>query len=214
MNTNFVVGGWVGGWSSALWSRLLLCVALVFAFALPGCEKYDELVARDQDCQAKWSDYEGELQRRSDLIPGLVETVKGASKFEASTLTQITQARADATSIKLQADDFTDPAKMEAFQKAQDKLSHSSLSRLLIANENYPQLQASARYGELMKQLEATENRVLRGRQQYNNAVRGYNTELGKIKGSVVNKATGKPFKPRVYFAATAGSEVAPKVSF
>ena len=103
---------------------------------------------------------------------------------------------------------------MKAFQDAQDKISHSAISRLLVSNENYPKLQASSQFTDLMKQLEGTENRILRSREEYNAAVRGYNSELLKIKGSVVNKSTGQPFKPRVFFAASAESQAPPKVSF
>src|SRR5690606_15546658 len=100
------------------------------------------------------------------------------------------------------------------FQDAQDKLSSSAISRLLVSNENYPKLQASTQFGEMMKQLEGTENRILRSREEYNAAVRAYNSELLKVRGTVVNKATGQPFKPRVYFAASPESQAAPKVSF
>ena len=183
-------------------------------FAVPGCQKYDELVEKDQVCQQRWSDLDADLQRRSDLIPNLVNTVKASANYEQATLTKITEARASATSIKLTGDDFTDPAKMKAFEEAQAKISSSAIGRLLVSNENYPKLQASAQFTDLMKSLESTENRILRARQQYNDAVKNYNSELGKIRGSVVNKATGTPFKPRVYFAAAAESTALPKVSF
>jgi LemA protein len=190
----------------------LLVVAGVFA--VPACQKYDTLVEKDQVCQQKWSDLDADLQRRAELVPNLVATVKAAANYEQSTLTKITEARASATSIKLSGDDFTDPAKMKAFEDAQAKLSAGALGRLLVSNENYPKLQANGQYTDLMKQLEATENRILRARQQYNESVKDYNSELGKIRGAVVNKATGTPFKPRVYFAASADSTAAPKVSF
>jgi len=192
----------------------MFLLVLMGAFALPGCQKYDELIAKDQLCQQRWSDLEADLQRRADLIPNLVNTVKAAANYEQATLSKITEARASATSIKLSAEDFSDPAKMKAFEEAQAKISPSAISRLLVSNENYPKLQASAQYTDLMKSLESTENRVLRARQQYNEAVGQFNTELGKIRGSVVNKATGQPFKPRVYFAASPESTAAPKVSF
>ena len=192
----------------------LFMLALFVLFAVPGCEKYDQLVEKDQNCQAKWADYEAQLERRAALIPNLVETVKAAAKYEESTLSKITEARASATQIKLSAEDLTDPAKVEAFQQAQEKISSSAISRLLVSNENYPKLQASGQYSDLMKQLEGTENRILRSREQYNEAVRDYNSELAKIRGTVVNKATGQPFKPRVYFSASADSKAAPKVSF
>jgi len=183
-------------------------------FAVPGCQKYDTLIEKDQVCLQRWSDLDADLQRRSELIPNLVATVKASANYEQSTLTKITEARASATSIKLTGDDFTDPAKMKAFEEAQAKLSSGAIGRLLVQNENYPKLQASGQFTDLMKSLESTENRILRARQQYNDAVKDYNTELGKIRGAVVNKATGTPFKPRVYFAAAPESTAAPKVSF
>lgn len=181
---------------------------------LPACEKYDQLVEKDQIAQQKWADLEANLQRRADLIPNLVATAKGAAAYESSTLEKITQARAAATSVKLSAEDLTDPAKVQAFQDAQAKISSSAISRLLVANENYPKLQATEQFRDVMKSIEGTENRILRAREEYNNAVRDYNAELGKIRGSVVNKATGQPFKPRVYFAAASDATAAPKVSF
>lgn len=190
---------------------LLMVLALVL---VPSCAKYDELVEKDQIAQEKWSNLDANLQRRADLIPNLVNTVKAAGNYEQTTLEKITQARASATSIKLSADDLTDPAKVKAFQDAQEKISSSAISRLLVANENYPKLQASGQYTDLMKQLEGTENRILRAREEYNAAVRAYNAELLKVRGTVVNKATGQPFKPRVFFTASADATAAPKVSF
>lgn len=188
----------------------IACFLLAF---VPGCQRYDQLVEKDEVCNQKWGDYEAQLERRADLVPNLVATVKAAAKHEESVLVQVTQARADATSIKLTADDLTDPAKVAAFQAAQDNLK-GSLSRLLVANEAYPEIKANAGYQGLQVQLEGTENRLLRAREQYNEAVKDYNSELRKVGGSVVNKATGKTFKPRVYFEASAASKVAPKVNF
>lgn len=192
----------------------LFALVLAAVFAVPGCQNYDTLIEKDQVAQQKWADLEADLQRRADLVPNLVATVKAAANYEQSTLQKITEARASATSIKLSGDDFSDPAKMKAFQEAQDKLSTSAISRLLVSNENYPKLQASGQFTDLMKQLEGTENRILRSRQQYNEAVKDYNAELGKVRGAVVNKATGQPFKPRVYFSASADATAPPKVSF
>ncbi|GAC1533352.1 MAG: LemA family protein [Polyangiales bacterium] len=200
--------------SSVLSAIELFLLVIAGIFAVPGCQKYDTLIEKDQVCQQKWSDLDADLQRRADLVPNLVNTVKAAANYEQSTLTKITEARASATSIKLSGDDFTDPAKMKAFEDAQAKLSAGALGRLLVSNENYPKLQANGQYTDLMKQLEATENRILRARQQYNESVKDYNSELGKIRGAVVNKATGTPFKPRVYFAGSPDSTAAPKVSF
>lgn len=198
-------------------TRRVFALLLVLAsalFVLPACQSYDQLVDKDQTAQQKWADYEAQLQRRADLIPRLVTTVKAAANYEQSTLEKITQARAAATQIKLSGDDLTDPAKVKAFEEAQAKISSSAISRLLVANENYPKLQASGQFTDFMKELEGTENRILRSREEYNAAVKDYNTELGKIRGTAVNKATGQPFKPRVYFSAPPESTAAPAVSF
>ena len=183
------------------------------ALAASGCQSYDALVAADQVCAQKWADVEANLQRRSDLVPNLVATVKASAQHEEQTLSAVTTARAQATQIKLTADDLSDPAKMAAFQKAQENLS-GALSRLLVTNEAYPDLKANAQFHDLQVQLEGTENRILRAREDYNASVGTYNTELGKIHGAAVNKVTGSPFKPRQYYSASPESQAAPKVSF
>jgi LemA protein len=198
----------------AFLSLLLLLVAAASFVSFAGCSNYDDLVAKDVECDTKWADYQAQLQRRADLIPNLVETAKAQAKYEESTLSKITQARAEATSIKLTAEDLTDPEKVKRFEEAQAKLSTGALSRLLVANENYPKLAATEGYKDVMKSLEGTENRILRSREEYNKAVGTYNAELRKVKGVVVNKVTGKPFKERVFFQATVESQAAPKVSF
>jgi LemA protein len=191
----------------------LLALLTVLLGALGGCQNYDQLVAKDQVAQQKWADVEAQLQRRADLVPNLVSVVKGSAKHEEETLAKVTQARAEASSIKLSAEDLEDPAKMAAFQKAQDNLK-GSLSRLLVVQEQYPDLKANAAFHDLQIQLEGTENRILRARQEYNAAVGDFNTELGKIRGQVINKVTGKPFKPRQYYNASPESQAVPKVSF
>jgi len=185
----------------------------LLALSLPGCAKYNELVDKDQVCQQKWADVEAQVQRRYDLVPNLVATVKGSAAHEEKTLEAVTQARAEATSIQLTADDLEDPAKVAAFQKAQDQLK-GALSRLLVTQEAYPDLKANAQFHDLMSQLEGTENRIARAREEYNKAVGDYNATLAQIGGKIVNKATGKPFNPRVYFTASAGAQAAPTVSF
>ena len=180
----------------ALYALFLSLVALLLP--LSGCSNYDELVSKDQVAAAKWSDVEATLQRRYDLIPNLVETVKANAKFEKETLEAITKARAEATQLKV---DVTDPESMKKFNEVQSQLK-GSLSRLLVQAEN------------LMIQLEGTENRILRAREEYNKSAADYNAELGKIRGKVVNKVTGMPFKPREFFKMEAGAAVAPKVSF
>lgn len=196
-------------WKTWTW---LVTVCLAFV-ALPACQSYDQLVEKDEVCNQRWGDYQGQLQRRADLVPNLVATVRGAAQHEEKVLTEVTQARAEATSIKLSADDLTDPAKVAAFQKAQDNLK-GALSRLLVANESYPELRANESFRNLQVELAGTENRIQRSREQYNEAVKDYNSELRKVRGTVVNKATGKPFAPRQYFEASASAQVAPSVNF
>jgi LemA protein len=177
-----------------------------------GCAKYDKLVEANVTCDEKWANIEAQLQRRYDLIPNIVATVKAAAKFETETLTKLTEARASAGQIKLTADDLSDPVKFEKFQRAQDQLS-GSLSRLLVVRENYPDLKANQSFQALMVELEGTENRILRSREEYNAAVKTYNSELGKVSGQVVNKVTGKPFLPRVFFTASSEAKTTvPKV--
>lgn len=191
----------------------LLAVGVLTLVVGSGCQSYDELIAKDQVCEQKWADYQAALQRRADLVPNLVETVKAAAKQEQATLTAVLEARAKATSIQLSGADLEDPAKVAAFEKAQDQLK-GALSRLLVVQEAYPDLKSNQGFRELQVQLEGTENRILRAREQYNAAVGAYNTELKKIRGSVIRKATGQTFKERVYFTASADAQTAPQVKF
>jgi LemA protein len=125
----------------------------------------------------------------------------------------VTRARAAATSITLAPSDLEDPTRMATFAKAQDDLK-GALSRLLVVQERYPELQANAAFHDLQIQIEGTENRILRAREEYNTAVGDYNAELGHVRGAIVNRVTGRPFKPRAYFSASAGSLAVPKVAF
>lgn len=192
------------------WAAFLSLAALL---ALPGCGHYDELVEKDQIAAEKWGNVEVELQRRADLVPNLVATVKASARHEEDTLAKVTEARAAAAQIRLTGEDLSDPAKMAAFEKAQSQLK-GSLSRLLVVQERYPDLKANRSFHDLQIQLEGTENRIQRARQEYNAAARDYNATLLMIGGQVTNKVTGNPFKPRVYFQAAPESQVAPRVSF
>ena len=194
--------------------RVRALVVGLLVLGMPACKKYDQLVEANATCDEKWANLDAQLQRRFDMIPNLVATVKGSAKHEEDTLAKVVEARAATAQIKLTADDLSDPDKMAAFQKAQDQLK-GSLSRLMVVQEAYPDLKANQGFRDLQVQLEGTENRILRAREEYNGAVKTYNSELGKVGGSIVNKVTGKPFKPRIYFSASAEAKgAAPEVKF
>jgi LemA protein len=193
---------------------LFIALCVLLGATLAGCQNYDTLVAKDQECQKAWANLQSQLQRRYDLIPNIVATVKGSAKFEKDTLEAVTKARSDATSIQVTPEMLEDPAAMKKFNDAQDQLK-GSLGRLLAVAEAYPDLKSTQAFHDLTIELEGTENRIQRAREQYNAAVGDYNTELGKIKGQVVNKVTGRPFKPRAYYQADAAATgPAPTVSF
>jgi LemA protein len=194
--------------------KLGLLPILIAAVALfSGCQSYDVLVTKDQVCQQRWADVEAQLQRRADLIPNLVAVVRGSAKHEEQTLEQVVQARAAATNVTLKPEDLEDTDKMAAFAKAQDALK-GALFRLLVVQEAYPDLKANAAFHDLQIQIEGTENRILRAREEYNAAVADFNAELGHVRGKVVNRATGRPFKTRAYFAAAPEALAPPKVAF
>lgn len=182
-----------------------------------GVQKYDTLVDKDEVCNQKWSDYESNLQRRADMVPQLVAVVKGSAAHEQDTLTAVIQARASATrpEIKLdpKSDDFSDPAKIAAFQQAQAQLG-SAMGKLMMVQEKYPDLQANAAFHDLSVQIEGTENRLLRAREEYNKSVTSYNTELRHVSGKVVNPLTGHEFRPREFFKMDPGAAHAPTVDF
>jgi LemA protein len=171
---------------------------------------YNGLVGSRESVNSKWSNVEAQYQRRSDLIPNLVATVKGAADFEKSTLEAVTQARANATSIKIDPNDLT-PENLQKFQQAQGQLS-SALGRLLAVAEAYPQLKSVQNFSELQAQLEGTENRINEARRQYNEAAQGYNTTRAKFPRVMVASLFG--FKEKPYFQADAGTEKAPSVKF
>src|SRR5437016_14621307 len=172
---------------------------------------YNGFVAADQAVSEKWAQVQNVYQRRADLIPNLVETVKGFAAQEKSVLEAVTQARASAGSIKATPELLNDPAAFKKFQDAQNQLS-GALSRLLVTVERYPELKSNQNFLTLQSQLEGTENRITVERQRYNTAVRDYNTRLRTFPASVVAGMMG--FKPKAFFEAAPGSETAPKVKF
>lgn len=190
----------------------LVIILLLVGFAgCAGCGSYNNLVAEDERVEQAWADVETQYQRRADLIPNLVNTVRGAADFERETLESVTNARARATSINLTADDLDDPEKIRQFQEAQAQLS-GALSRLLAVAENYPQLRATDAFRDLQVQLEGTENRITVARRDYNEAVRQFNTQVRRFPTSIIAGITG--FDRRTPFEADAGAERAPTVDF
>jgi LemA protein len=184
---------------------------VVVVIALSGCG-YNSLVSADEEAKAAWAQVENVYQRRADLIPNLVATVKGSAQHEEKVLTEVTQARASATQVKLSADDLTDPEKVKAFENAQAQLS-GALGRLLVVSENYPDLKANASFRDLQSQLEGTENRIAVERKRYNDAVRDYNVKCREFPTVIAAKIWG--FKPKEPFKATTpNAERAPEVKF
>lgn len=190
---------------------VLVVVLLVLFAGCAGCTTYNTLVESEEQVEQVWGDVETQYQRRADLIPNLVNTVRGAADFEQETLESVTQARARATSINLTADDLTDPAKVRAFQEAQSQLS-GALSRLLAVSENYPQLRATEAFRDLQVQLEGTENRISVARRDYNATVRQHNTKVRRFPSNIFAGMLG--FDTRSPFEAEEGAEEAPTVDF
>ena len=187
---------------------------LVVVLGFVGCgatSSYNSLVQSDEQVQEAWSNLQAAYQRRADLIPNLVETVKGAADFEQETLTAVTEARAKATSIQVDAGDLDNPQKLQQFQQAQSALG-KSLGRLLAVSENYPKLQATQRFGDLQAQLEGTENRITVARRDYNNTVRQYNTQVRSFPTVIFAGLMG--FEPKTPFEAETGADQAPDVDF
>jgi LemA protein len=186
-------------------------VVLVIGVVVWAVGVQNQLVRLDQEVNARWAQVQNVYQRRADLVPNLVETVKGFATQERTVLTEVTQARANATSIRLTPEALNDPQAMAKFQAAQAQLS-GALSRLLVTVERYPELKSNQNFLTLQSQLEGTENRIAVERQRYNDAVRDYNTRLRLFPASIVAGMMG--FKPKAFFEAQPGSETAPKVKF
>jgi LemA protein len=188
-------------------------VAMGLLLALGVGASYNKLVALDQSVTSQWAQVENVYQRRADLVPHLVETVKGAAAFERETLAAVTEARAQAGKTTIGKDALGDPAAFERFQKAQGELSNA-LSRLLVVSERYPELRATQNFRDLQAQLEGTENRITVERQRFNDASRAFNTKRNSFPTVMVAGLFGGRFKEKPYFQAQAGSETAPRVKF
>ena len=198
-------------------SKTLGCViALVLVAVLVGVwamGQYNGLVGAEQDVSKQWSQVESVYQRRADLIPNLVATVKGAAAFEQETLTKVVEARSKVGQMTVGADVLNDPAKFAQFQAAQDELS-GALQRLMVVVERYPELKAVANFTDLQHQLEGTENRITVERQRFSEVAKSYNTMLKQVPRAWFVKLLGWNFQEKPYFQAQQGASEAPKVQF
>ena len=192
-------------------NRRAMLLAPMVALGLAGCG-INSVPTAEEQVNEKWGDLQADYQRRADLIPNLVATVKGYAAQEKSVLTEVTEARAKATSVQLNAGDLTDPAKVQAFQTAQSQLS-GSIGRLLVSVEAYPDLKSNQNFLALQDQLEGTENRIEIARRDYNESVRQYNTLIRTFPTAVGAKIFYGA-KPKVPFEAAAAAQQAPTVSF
>jgi LemA protein len=191
--------------------RRLGLLAPLAAVSLAGCG-INSVPTAEEQVNAKWGDLQADYQRRADLIPNLVATVKGYAQQEKTVLNEVTQARASATSVKLNAGDLSDPAKVQAFQAAQNQLS-GSLGRLLVSVEAYPDLKSNQNFLALQDQLEGTENRIEVARRDYNESVRQYNTLIRTFPTAIGAKVFYGA-KPKVPFEAAAAAQTTPTVNF
>ena len=182
---------------------------LVCAISLSSCG-YNTMVEKDEAVSHAWSNVENQYQRRADLIPNLVNTVKGDAAHEKETLEAVVAARSKATQVTVDAANLT-PEKLKAYQEAQGEIG-GALSRLLAITENYPELKANENFKELQAQLEGTENRISVERRNFNEASRDYNTYIRKFPNNIFSSLFG--FEKRPYFEAEAGTEKAPTVEF
>ena len=185
---------------------------LVLAAALSGCG-YNTIPTLEEQAKARWADVQNNYQRRADLIPNLVATVQGYAKQERDVLTSVTEARAKATQVKVDASQLTDPDKLKQFQDAQNQLS-GALGRLLAVSERYPDLKSNQNFLALQSQLEGTENRIAIARRDYIEAVRLYNTELRTFPGALWAATFFRSNKPMAEFTASDNADKPPQVKF
>lgn len=186
-------------------------LALIAVFALSGCG-YNAMQQQEEEVFGAWANLEAALQRRADLIPNLVETVKAAAQHEKSTLQAVVEARAKATQMKISPDMLTNKQALAQFQAAQGELS-SALSRLMVVVERYPDLKANQNFLGLQHQLEGTENRITVARQRYNGAVKTFNFSIRKFPNSLTNSVLLN-LERKEFFQADPGAKNAPKVNF
>jgi LemA protein len=192
------------------WIVAIVIIGVIVILGLWASSSYNNLVTKEETVNQSWANVQNVYQRRSDLIPNLVATVKGVANFEKGTLTAVIEARAKATSVNINPKNL-DEASLQKFQSAQDGLS-SALSRLMVVVERYPELKATQNFAELQAQLEGTENRITVERRNFNEAAQAYNTYLRRFPNSIFAGMFG--FQKKAYFEAQKGAENAPKVEF
>jgi len=192
----------------AIGGVILLALAMLFFW---GMSTYNNMVSQDQAVMQQWSQVENQYQRRADLIPNLVNTVKGYADFEKEVLTQVTEARAKVSQFNITPEVLNDPQAFAKFQSLQGELS-GALSRLLVTVENYPQLKANENFLQLQAQLEGTENRISVERKKFNEVVQQYNTTIKRFPASMLAGIFG--FGEKQYFKAIQGADTPPKVEF
>ena len=190
--------------------KWIIPVALVVIVIMWAVGAYNGMVTLDEGVQGKWADVETQYQRRADLIPNLVSTVKGYAAHESETLESVVKARSEASSVKVDPENLT-PAKLTEYQKAQSGVS-SALGRLMVIVEKYPDLKANQNFMELQSQLEGTENRINVARRDFNEAAKNYNTVIRSFPKNIFAGMFG--FEKKAYFEAEKGAETAPKVEF
>jgi LemA protein len=188
----------------------LIVLGLIAVLGFSMCGSYNKAVGLDEKVKKSWSQVESQYQRRADLIPNLVNTVKGYADFEKSTLTAVVEARAKATSVTVDPSNLTEES-LKNFESAQQGVT-SSLSRLLVSMERYPDLKANQNFLDLQNQLEGTENRISTERKNFNETVNEYNASIRRFPMNVFAGIFG--FSPKAYFQSVAGSEKAPSVQF
>lgn len=189
---------------------LIITIVVIALVAIWGISSYNGLVSMDENVSNQWANVETQYQRRSDLIPNLVNTVKGYAKHESETLESVMAARSQATQVKIDPSNCT-PQQLAAYQKAQGDVT-TALGKLLAITENYPDLKANQNFLELQSQLEGTENRINVARKDFNDSAKEYNTSLRRFPRNIIASMFG--FEKRNYFEAEAGAEKAPKVEF
>jgi LemA protein len=198
------------GWIIALSITGIILFGILIVI-MTGIGSYNKFVTLNEDVNTKWGQVQADYQRRTDLIPNLVSTVKGYAKFEQKVLTDVTEARSKVGSLQVTKEVLDDPAAFKRFQQAQGQLG-GALSRLLATVENYPNLKASEGFLQLQAQLEGTENRIKISRVKFNESVQVYNTTIKRFPAVIIANITG--FREKQYFQAAPGAENAPKVDF